>query len=263
MKKWKSVAALLLAVSTIVSCSKSSVEKAGDRAVENNASNSLVRQSSTRIKAMISSSDTIRFYYNREGGLDSVIGKYDRYIVYGKGKYADSMAHYFKSDFGQYLENLYTKIKYNEEGRMIEYTMTHPRFPGWPPARYILHYNQSGDLTEQRMQVENNQKKENFYRYNEDNDLVWNNTVIDGAGDHICTLRSDGQLNPFYKMDLMYIIFGYNEKQQMLLSKHNLVEVYREYEGRLITFLNEYDEDGRLIKKTDLRYNDYFTLSYY
>lgn len=258
MKSWKSVPVLLLALSTIISCSKSSIKKNGDAQEGTDATTSLIRQPSTRIKAMCDPYDTTRFYYNRDGGLDSVIGKYERYIVYGKGKYADSMALYY----GEYLDLTYTNIKYNAEGRMIEYTLNRPRYPTWPPTIYILHYNQSGDLIEQRMRIENDRKLENFYKYNQDHDLVWNNLVIDGAGDYITTLRTDEYLNPFYKMDLLYIIFGGLEKQQMVLCKHNLTEVYRELEGRLISFRNEYDNYGRLIKKTDLTYNDYFTIQY-
>ncbi|MGN6420612.1 MAG: hypothetical protein ACTHMC_24085 [Pseudobacter sp.] len=259
MKRWKSVPVIILAVSTIISCSKSATDQIAGPPENKEEAKSLIKQPGTRIKALCNPYDTTLFYYNKEGRLDSVIKNNERHIMYGKGKYADTMA----SFWGNYLDVLYVNIQYNSEGRITEYTKLRPNYPASQPVTYLLEYNSGGDLIAQRMQAGDDRTLENFYEYNQDHDLVWNNMVIEGAGDHITTLRTDGYLNPFYKMDFMYIIFGGNEMQQMVLSKHNLAEVYREYDGTLLTFHNEYDNDGRLIKKTNLYYDEYFTIAYY
>lgn len=259
MKRWKSVPAVLLSVCSLLACSKSSTESIAGSPDESEAAKSLIRQPAIRIKTMYNQYDTTRFFYNQEGALDSVTTKYELYRMFGKGKYVDSMAYYW----GGTLETTYSNIRYNEAGRMTEFTSTRQRSSVIRPFRYILEYDQRGDIIAQRMEVRDDRKLENFYRYNQEHDLVWNNLAIEGAGDYISTVKTDGHPNPFYKMDLLYIIFGGGEMQQMILCKHNLSEVFRETDNTLLTFRNEYDNEGRLIKKTNLYYDESFNLTYY
>lgn len=258
MKKWKTLLPLMLAACMIISCSKSSIEQ-GPQA---DASNKLVGNKHFRVRSMFNQFDTTNFYWNKEGGLDSMItkGKYSqtRYIVYGKGIYIDSILNYF----GNYLDNKWVNFQYDDLGRLTNYTRLIPRYPPDYAERNILTYDAGGHLSTVKWELPLF-KVENYYTYNNDNDVVWHKLFLWGSGDHITTMRTDNNLNPFYNIMALYIIFGALEEQQQVLCKHNLTEAYREYEGSTISYRNEYDHHGRLIRKTDLKYNGYQEFTYY
>lgn len=258
MKKWKSVLPLLLAVCTIMSCSKSSIEQG----MPSDATNALVASKPVRVRSMFNQYDTTNFYWNREGRLDSMIttGKYGKtsYIVFGKGKYVDSIYNFF----GTYLDVKWVNFQYDAQDKLIEYTRLIPRYPPDYAERHIVTYDAQGQVSTVKWELPSF-KVENYYTYNNDGDVVWHKLFLWGSGDHITTMRTDNHLNPFYNNMPLYIIFGGLEDQQQVLCKHNLVEAYREYEGSTISYRNDYDDQGRLIRKTDLRYNGYYEFSYY
>lgn len=261
MKKLKSVLPVLLATTTMIACSKSHNNNPTASGESGIVPKAYVNEGLYQVKEMITDYSNTRFHYNKEGGLDSVIvishgAEYSRYIMFGKGKFTDSMHHYS----GQKLHNVFTDFRYNSEGRIIGYTERRPVNRN-AYSRFTLQFDKQGDIIAQKMESNSRAIVENVYTYNNDHDLVWNDMIVEGLH-HYYSVRSDDKLNPFYKTDLLYIIFDGHDKQRIQLSKHNLTEVIY-FSSHTTNYLNEYDRLGRLIKKTNTKLNDYYSLTYY
>lgn len=254
MKKWTFLPAILLATVTIISCNKNSGHAGDEKAAAS------LQIPSFKVKQMNTSHSFTRFYYNPEGGIDSMVEKRNftdtittSHIMYGKGMYTDSI-HMFVN--GR-LVDTWNNFKYNEAGNLTAFTKHYPT----SYAKNLLLYDTTGNLVQQEIESSDNITVQHTFRYNQDGDLNGQSFFLFGW-EQKWSIKCDSLLNPFYRMPNYFVLANGPDEQQERLSKHNISEVTYEPNGNITPHLNEYDQYGRLIKKTKSTF-EWYTLTYY
>lgn len=256
MKKWTIVPAILLACFAIISCNKNSNLPKEETAA------GLFPPPSLKVKDMTTRNSVTRFYYNNEGGVDSTIELRDtitiRTIMYGKGNYIDSIHKYSQG----YLTHRWKDIKYNNAGKLSEFTRWYNESTN-NYAKYLLRYDNNGNMVEQKIVTPENTWIQNTFVYNQDHGLTSHSFWLFNW-EQEWRIKSDSTLNPFHQMPHLFIIAEGPDDQQLQLNKYNSIE--REYipNSIFVQYFNEYDQYDRLIKRSNSDFVfDWFTLTYY
>ncbi|MBO9635635.1 MAG: hypothetical protein J7578_21205 [Chitinophagaceae bacterium] len=257
MKKWTIVPAILLAAVSILSCNKNS------NVLKEETASSLIASPSLQVKDMIMGNSTTRFYYNGAGGVDSTIQMISgnikvSTIIYGKGLFIDSIHRYRQG----VLTDTWSDVKYNSADQLSGFTRWYDRSSG-NYAKYLLSYDVNGNIAFQSIETPEGSNVQHGFVYNQDKALTSHSFWLFGF-EQKWDIKSDNKLNPFNKMPHLYIVAESPDEQQEQLNKYNSVERLYSYSGRTTYWTNEYDQQDRLIKRSnpDAQYSSY-SLTYY